>query len=132
MIYRLLFACLVSLSSASSALAQATATPPHEPVAERPLRFEAAIAAFEARDRVDPPPKHAVLLSGASYMLRWTNAAAALAPGLEHRMAHELLTADGGVRRSWLGPDYVALNVDKIVDVVAGRAAARWLRDAPT
>jgi hypothetical protein len=80
MIYRLLFACLVSLSSASSALAQATATPPHEPVAERPLRFEAAIAAFEARDRVDPPPKHAVLLSGASYMLRWTNAAAALAP----------------------------------------------------
>jgi lysophospholipase L1-like esterase len=80
MIYRLLFACLVSLSLASSALAQATATQPHEPLAERPLRFEAAIAAFEARDRVDPPPKHAVLLSGASYMLRWTNAAAALAP----------------------------------------------------
>ena len=57
--------------------------------------------------------------------------AAALAPGLEHRMAHELLTSDGGVRPSWLGPDYVALNVDKVVDVVAGRTAgARWLRDA--
>jgi lysophospholipase L1-like esterase len=80
MISRLLFAWLVSFASASSALAQATATPPHEPLAERPLRFEAAIAAFEARDRIDPPPKHAVLLSGASYMRMWTNAAAALAP----------------------------------------------------
>jgi hypothetical protein len=57
--------------------------------------------------------------------------AAALAPGLEHRMAYELLTSDGGGRASWLGPDYVALNVDKVVDVVAGRTAgARWLRDA--
>jgi hypothetical protein len=54
--------------------------------------------------------------------------------GLDGRMAHELVTSDrrGTRAASWLGPDYVALNVDKIVDVVAGRPGphARWLGNA--
>ena len=56
--------------------------------------------------------------------------AALLAPGLEQRMAHAMLTSETARVSSWLGTDYVALNVDKVVDVVAGRIGAQWLRDA--
>ena len=46
-----------------------------------PERFEAAIRAFEAADRVNPPPEGAILLTGSSSIARWNNQAlAALAP----------------------------------------------------
>jgi lysophospholipase L1-like esterase len=34
-------------------------------------RWEKAIAAFEERDRDDPPPQHAVLFAGSSSIVRW-------------------------------------------------------------
>jgi lysophospholipase L1-like esterase len=46
-----------------------------------PERFETAIRAFEAADRVNPPPEGAILLTGSSSIARWNNQApAALAP----------------------------------------------------
>lgn len=46
-----------------------------------PIRFEEAIQAFEAADRVNPPPKGAILLTGSSSIARWNDQAeAALAP----------------------------------------------------
>ena len=80
MLARILLAALAVLLVAPPALAQATATAPRRPLAEQPLRMEKDIAAFEAQDRATPPPKHAVLLSGASSLRMWKNAAAALAP----------------------------------------------------
>jgi lysophospholipase L1-like esterase len=40
-------------------------------------RFEPAILAFEAQDRIQPPPLEAVLFVGSSSIRLWTNAAAA-------------------------------------------------------
>ena len=46
-----------------------------------PERFEDAIRAFEAEDRVDPPPAGAIVLTGSSSIARWNDQAeAALAP----------------------------------------------------
>lgn len=55
MIQRFLLACLVSITAASSAFGQATATPPHTPLAERPLFMEKDIAAGEPRAGHDLP-----------------------------------------------------------------------------
>jgi lysophospholipase L1-like esterase len=38
-------------------------------------RWETAIHAFEAADKTNPPPQHAVLFIGSSSILRWTNVA---------------------------------------------------------
>jgi lysophospholipase L1-like esterase len=44
-------------------------------------RFEDTIRAFEAQDRVNPPPKGAIVLTGSSSIARWNDQApAALAP----------------------------------------------------
>jgi len=48
-----------------------------EEIAPHHLQFEPAIAAFEARDATNPPPKNAVLFVGSSSIRLWTNAAAA-------------------------------------------------------
>lgn len=46
-----------------------------------PTRFEETIKAFEAKDRLQPPPKGAIVLTGSSSIARWNDAAtAALAP----------------------------------------------------
>ena len=46
-----------------------------------PTRFEAAIEAFEAKDRMSMPPQGAIVLTGSSSIARWNSqAAAALAP----------------------------------------------------
>jgi lysophospholipase L1-like esterase len=46
-----------------------------------PARFEDTIRAFEAQDRVNPPPKGAIVLTGSSSIARWNDQApAALAP----------------------------------------------------
>lgn len=41
----------------------------------KPERFEKAILAFEAADKTNPPPKHAILFTGASNITRWKNLA---------------------------------------------------------
>jgi lysophospholipase L1-like esterase len=75
---RLSVALFVAVAVARSAVAQPAA--PHTPLAEQPLRMAKDIAAFEEQDRASPPPKHAVLLSGASSLRMWKDVAAALAP----------------------------------------------------
>lgn len=46
-----------------------------------PRRFEETIQAFEAQDRLSPPPRNAIVLTGSSSIARWNNQAqAALAP----------------------------------------------------
>lgn len=46
-----------------------------------PTRFEDTIKAFEAQDRMQPPPKGAIVLTGSSSIARWNDqAVAALAP----------------------------------------------------
>lgn len=46
-----------------------------------PARFERDITSFERQDRLDPPPKGAIVLTGSSSIARWNDqAAAALAP----------------------------------------------------
>lgn len=46
-----------------------------------PTRFEDTIKAFEAQDRVNPPPRGAIVLTGSSSIARWNDQApAALAP----------------------------------------------------
>ncbi|GBL44025.1 hypothetical protein EMGBD4_15240 [Verrucomicrobiota bacterium] len=40
------------------------------------------IAAFEAKDKANPPPQHALLLSGASSLRMWKNVDEALKPYL--------------------------------------------------
>jgi lysophospholipase L1-like esterase len=65
---------------APSAFGQATATAPRKPLAEQPLRMGKDIEAFEAQDRLQPPPKHAVLLTGASSLRMWKDVGKSLAP----------------------------------------------------
>jgi lysophospholipase L1-like esterase len=48
---------------------------PHIPLAERPLRMAKDIDAFEAQDKASPPPRNALLLSGASTLRLWKSAA---------------------------------------------------------
>ncbi len=55
--------------SAISAQDVATNCPHH-------LQWEGAIQAFEASDKTNPPPRHAILLVGSSSIRKWTNAPA--------------------------------------------------------
>src|SRR5437762_3290494 len=43
--------------------------------ASGPERFEKEIAAYEAQDRENPPPKGQILLTGSSTIRRWTTLA---------------------------------------------------------
>jgi lysophospholipase L1-like esterase len=63
-----------------------------------PLRFESEIAAFEQRDKANPPPQGAIVLTGSSSIARWNGQApAALAPltviarGFGGSVMHDLL-----------------------------------------
>jgi len=60
----------------------APAVPAPEPGPATPPapRFEEAIQAFLAADRVSPPPKHAILFVGSSIFRQWTNVAEQMAP----------------------------------------------------
>ena len=49
-----------------------------KPAAFSSAKYDKDIAAFEAADKANPPPQHAVLLSGASTFRRWSKAAEAL------------------------------------------------------
>lgn len=77
---RLTLAPLVAVFLTAPAFGQATAAPPRKPLAEQPLRMAKDIEAFEAQDRLQPPPKHAVLLSGASSLRMWKDVGKVLAP----------------------------------------------------
>ena len=77
---RVFLAMLAVCLLAPSAFGQATATAPRKPLAEQPLRMGKDIEAFEAQDRLQPPPKHAVLLTGASSLRMWKDVGKALAP----------------------------------------------------
>lgn len=72
-------ACLLLLAS----LALPAAEPPKaetKPLAERPLRYAKDIDGFEAKDRKAPPPRHALLLAGASTLRLWQDAPEAFSP----------------------------------------------------
>jgi len=64
----LLWCCLAGSLSMLAACAQQT---PAVPQAQKPLPFEAEIAAFEAADRKNPPPSGAVLFVGSSSIRLW-------------------------------------------------------------
>jgi lysophospholipase L1-like esterase len=65
--FRLLLAALVSLALVSHSRAQD---------AKDSTRWEKAIAAFEAQDKTNPPPKGALLFIGSSTIVRWKSLAA--------------------------------------------------------
>jgi len=68
--------CLLALLALGAVLAGSAAAQYPDPE-----RFEGAIVAFEAQDRVTPPPGGAIVLTGSSSIARWNDqAAAALAP----------------------------------------------------
>jgi lysophospholipase L1-like esterase len=62
---------------AEKAVAKAAA---HKPLAEQPLRMAKDIEAFEKQDKANPPPQHALLLSGASSLRLWKNVAEEMKP----------------------------------------------------
>jgi len=66
---RLLLAGLLSWPLFIFAQDAATNRPHH-------LQWEKAIRAFEAADKTDPPPRHAILMIGSSSIVKWTNAPA--------------------------------------------------------
>ncbi len=51
-----------------------------KPLAEQPLRMAKDIEAFEKQDKANPPPQHALLLSGASSLRLWKNVAEEMKP----------------------------------------------------
>ncbi len=51
-----------------------------KPLAEQPLRMAKDIEAFEKQDMANPPPQHALLLSGASSLRMWKNVAEEMKP----------------------------------------------------
>lgn len=84
---RTLLSLLLALTSAVAAepakpaekvAPKAAAT--HKPLAEQPLRMAKDIEAFEKQDKANPPPQHALLLSGASSLRMWKDVAEAMKP----------------------------------------------------
>lgn len=80
------------LLCACAALPACSRNPPN------PQRLEAEIARFEERDRTEPPPEGAIVLTGSSSITRWNGQAqAALAPltviprGFGGSVMHDLL-----------------------------------------
>src|SRR3954451_16315089 len=71
-ITQLMFVCAVALAPVVVVFGQATA-PATRPMG--PARWEKEIAAFEAKDRQNPPPRGAVLFTGASSIRMWTTLA---------------------------------------------------------
>jgi lysophospholipase L1-like esterase len=65
-ITRRVLLALALLAAASTSFAQKSDQQPHDS-----SRWEKAIAAFEAQDRTDPPPKNALLFIGSSTIVRW-------------------------------------------------------------
>jgi lysophospholipase L1-like esterase len=72
---KLLLACLLAVSAFA-----ADGAKPHVPLAQQPLRMAKDIAAFEAADKANPPPQHALLFSGASTLRMWKNVADEMKP----------------------------------------------------
>jgi lysophospholipase L1-like esterase len=70
-----LLACLLAVTAFA-----ADETKPHVPLAQQPLRMAKDIAAFEAADKANPPPQHALLFSGASTLRLWKNVAEEMKP----------------------------------------------------
>lgn len=68
-------AFLVSLVALLILGAAARGTSAQEKEAKGPERFETQIAAYEAQDRENPPPKGQILFTGASTIRRWTTLA---------------------------------------------------------
>ena len=76
-----LYAASVLVIFSLLSLAQAPAPPAGQAVASAPgrvqqahdfARWEKAVAAFEAADRISPPPKGGILFVGSSTIVRWT------------------------------------------------------------
>ena len=70
-----LLACLLAVSAFAADVAK-----PHIPLAQQPLRMAKDIAAFEAADKANPPPQHALLFTGASTLRMWKNVAEDMKP----------------------------------------------------
>jgi len=68
-IFLLPLVALLSLGAASPGVSA------QEKKAKGPERFESQIAAYEAQDRENPPPKGQILFTGASTIRRWTTLA---------------------------------------------------------
>src|SRR5690349_16186300 len=60
----------VTIAQQTANTAQQTAKTPQQK-ANDPTRWEKNIAAFEAQDRENPPPKRALLFIGSSTIVRW-------------------------------------------------------------
>lgn len=75
-----LWICSLLTLAVFAADAPKTTKPASKPLAEQPLRMEKDIQAFEAKDKANPPPQHALLLSGASTLRMWKGAAEAFSP----------------------------------------------------
>ncbi|MEI6461439.1 MAG: GDSL-type esterase/lipase family protein [Verrucomicrobiota bacterium] len=69
------FSCLLALTALA-----ADETKPHIPLAQQPLRMAKDITAFEAADKANPPPQHALLFSGASTLRMWKNVGEEMKP----------------------------------------------------
>lgn len=67
-IHRTRAACIIFLLGATSLAAQAQAP---QPAAHDFARWEKDIAAFEAADKISPPPTSALLFVGSSTIVRW-------------------------------------------------------------
>ena len=81
----LLLSLLLAIPALAADAPKAAAKPEskpavHKPLAEQPLRMAKDIEAFEAKDKANPPPQQALLLSGASSLRMWKNVDEALKP----------------------------------------------------
>jgi lysophospholipase L1-like esterase len=70
-----LLACLLAVTAFAADVAK-----PHIPLAQQPLRMAKDIAAFEAADKANPPPQHALLFTGASTLRMWKNVGEEMKP----------------------------------------------------
>jgi lysophospholipase L1-like esterase len=70
-----LLACLLTVTAFAADVAK-----PHIPLAQQPLRMAKDIVAFEAADKANPPPQHALLFTGASTLRMWKNVGEEMKP----------------------------------------------------